>query len=118
MVELLKQPQYTPFSMEREVVSVWAGTSGGLDDVPLEDIKRFEAEFLDYLARDKSEILTTIRETKDLSDDTVTLLESSLADFKRGFTTSEGTLLGHEAEAGALPDEEIEHGKVARKVRG
>ncbi|MEI2728436.1 MAG: F0F1 ATP synthase subunit alpha [Candidatus Nanopelagicales bacterium] len=118
LVELLKQPQYTPFSMEREVVSVWAGTSGGLDDVPLEDIKRFEAEFLDYLARDKSEILTTIRETKDLSDDTVTLLESSLADFKRGFTTSEGTLLGHEAEAEALPDEEIEHGKVTRKVRG
>ncbi|MGA9147430.1 MAG: F0F1 ATP synthase subunit alpha [Candidatus Nanopelagicales bacterium] len=118
LVELLKQPQYTPFSMEREVVSVWAGTSGGLDDVPLEDIKRFEAEFLDYLARDKSEILTTIRETKDLSDDTVTLLDSSLADFKRGFTTSEGTLLGHEAEAEALPDEEIEHGKVTRKVRG
>ena len=118
LVELLKQPQYAPFSMEREVVSVWAGTSGGLDDVPLEDIKRFESEFLSYLDREKSEILTTIRETKDLSDDTVTLLESSLADFKRGFTTSEGNLLGKEAVEEALPEEEIEHGKVTRKVRG
>ena len=118
LVELLKQPQYAPFSMEREVVSVWAGTSGGLDDVPLEDIKRFEAEYLDYLARDRSEILTTIRETRDLSDDTLTLLESSLSAFKGGFTTSEGTLLGTEAEAEALAEEEIEHGKVTRKVRG
>ena len=49
MVELLKQPQYTPFPMQEEVVSIWAGTTGQLDDVPLEDIRRFEAELLDFL---------------------------------------------------------------------
>ena len=50
LVELLKQPQYQPQAMEREVVSVWSGTTGQLDDVPVEDIRRFDAEFLDYLA--------------------------------------------------------------------
>ena len=118
LVELLKQPQYAPFSMEREVVSVWAGTSGGLDDVPLADIKKFEAEYLDFIAREKNEIFVSIRDTLQLSDDTLTLLDSSLADFKRGFTTSEGTLLGTEAEEEPLPEEKIEHGKVTRKVRG
>ncbi len=57
LVELLKQPQYAPFPMEEEVVSVWSGTTGKLDDVPLEDIRRFEREFLDYLKRDHSAIL-------------------------------------------------------------
>ncbi len=71
LVELLKQPQYAPFSMEREVVSVWAGTTGQLDDVPLEDIKRFEAEFLENVEREHAGIMTTIRETAELSDDTV-----------------------------------------------
>ncbi len=118
LVELLKQSQYAPFSMEREVVSVWSGTSGGLDDVPLEDIKRFEAEFLDFLEREKGEVLITIRDTRDLSDDSVILLELALTDFKRGFTTSAGTLLGTEVEEEPLPEEEIEHGKVTRKVRG
>src|SRR5881398_1697016 len=50
LVELLKQPQYDPFPVERQVVSVWAGTSGQLDDVPVKDIRRFEREFLDYIA--------------------------------------------------------------------
>ena len=54
LVELLKQPQYQPQAMEREVVSVWSGTSGALDDVPVEDIRRFDAEFLDYLERSQA----------------------------------------------------------------
>src|SRR5262249_2045753 len=49
LVELLKQPQYAPFAVERQVVSVWMGTSGATDDVPVIDIRKFEAEFLDYL---------------------------------------------------------------------
>src|SRR6201995_4299126 len=49
LVELLKQPQYAPFSVERQVVSIWAGTTGQLDDVPVADIRRFEKEFLDYV---------------------------------------------------------------------
>ena len=50
LVELLKQPQYSPFPVERQVVSVWVGNEGYLDDVPVEDIRRFETEFLDELA--------------------------------------------------------------------
>ncbi len=50
LVELLKQPQYSPFPVEHEVVSIWAGTTGQLDDVPVEDIRRFESEFLDTCA--------------------------------------------------------------------
>src|SRR5207344_740791 len=63
LVELLKQPQYTPFSLEREVVSVWTGTTGRLDDVPVEDIRRFETELLDYLDREHGAVMTTIVET-------------------------------------------------------
>jgi F-type H+-transporting ATPase subunit alpha len=117
LVELLKQPQYDPFSMEREVVAVWSGTSGALDDVPLEDVKRFEKEFLAFMDREMSEVMDTIRETKDLSDGSVTLLNSGIAKFKSQFVTSDGSLLGTEAEAEALAEEEIEHGKVTRKVR-
>src|SRR5271169_4291266 len=63
LVELLKQPQYSPSPVERQVVSVWAGTSGFLDDVPVGDVRRFESDFLDELRRNKPGILATIRET-------------------------------------------------------
>ncbi|MGV1036233.1 MAG: F0F1 ATP synthase subunit alpha [Candidatus Nanopelagicales bacterium] len=117
LVELLKQPQYAPFSMEREVVSVWSGTSGGLDDVPLEDIRRFETEFLDYVARDYSGTMDTIRETRDLSDDSVNGLEKALHEFKREFVTTEGTPLIKDEPVKALADEEIDHSKITRQVR-
>ena len=64
LVELLKQPQYSPFPVERQVVSLWSGTNGYLDDVPLEDVGRFEREFLDYIQRERSGIYDAIRETK------------------------------------------------------
>jgi len=117
LVELLKQSQYNPFSMEREVVAVWSGTSGALDDVPLEDVRRFEKEFLAFMDREMSEVMDTIRETRDLSEDSVTLLNSGITKFKSQFVTNDGSLLGTEAEAEALTEEEIEHGKVTRKVR-
>src|SRR5579863_8235407 len=56
LVELLKQPQYSPFPVEREVVTLWAGNEGYLDDVPVEDIRRFETEFLDYVQRNEAGI--------------------------------------------------------------
>ena len=119
LVELLKQGQYAPYSMEREVVSIWAGTSGGLDDVPVSDIRRFEAEFLDWLSRERAGILETIASTGVLDDETISSLESALNEFKQTFTTGEGKLLvGNEPEAEAIPEGEIEHGKITRKVRG
>ena len=71
LVELLKQPQYSPFPVEHQVVSIWAGTTGQLDDVPVEDIRRFEAEFLDFLGRKHQGDLRRDRQTGKLEDDTV-----------------------------------------------
>src|SRR5205814_908085 len=68
LVELLKQGQYAPFSMERQVVSIWSGTTGGLDDVPVGEIRRFECEFLDFIARDHAGIFAGIRDTGTLTD--------------------------------------------------
>ncbi|MWB99287.1 F0F1 ATP synthase subunit alpha [Agromyces seonyuensis] len=89
LTELLKQPQYSPFPVEQQVVSIWAGTNGKLDDVPVEDILRFEAEYLDYLGRN-SDVLTVLRDTNVLGDDTVEKLESTIAEFKLGFQTGDG----------------------------
>ena len=117
LVELLKQPQYQPYSMETAVVSVWSGTSGELDQVPLADIRRFDKEFLDYLGRDRADLLTTIRDTRDLSDETVAGLESAISEFKQQFRTSEGQLLGHEAEVEAMDEADIDNTKITKKVR-
>ena len=64
LVELLKQPQYQPMAVERQVVSIWTGTTGRLDEVPVEDVRRFEAEFLDYLVTSGSKAFDVIRETR------------------------------------------------------
>jgi F-type H+-transporting ATPase subunit alpha len=117
LVELLKQPQYSPYPVEREVVSVWAGTTGELDDVPIEDIRRFEAEFLDDIGRDHPGIFDTIRETGALSDDTVTALKDAISDFRRGFETSAGHLLVTDDEgAQEVTESEIEQERVIRHV--
>jgi len=118
LVELLKQAQYEPQAMEREVVSVWAGTTGRLDDVPVEDIRRFDAEFLDYVERNKAEILDAIRSTSDLSDDTVSVLEATIEEFKRQFSTSSGQLLVNDEPVEAIEDEDIDPTQITRSVRG
>jgi F-type H+/Na+-transporting ATPase subunit alpha len=114
LVELLKQPQYDPFPVENEVVSIWAGSRGYLDDVPLEDVSRFESEFLDYLKRNHAGILTTIRETKALSDDTVTGLKDAVDSFRRTFEKGTGELLVSDEPAEALENEDRE--TIARRV--
>ena len=106
LVELLKQPQYDPFPVEDQVVSIWAGSNGYLDDVPLEDVSRFEHDFLDYLRRSHEGILTAIRETKDLPEDTVTALKDAVEEFRKSFETSSGELLsGEDEQAEALEHE-------------
>jgi len=118
LVELLKQPQYEPQSMEREVVSVWSGTSGGLDEVPVEDIRRFDAEFLEYLERAKPELLDAIRTTTELSDDSISVLQSAIGEFKKQFTTTAGHLLVNDEPVAAVADEEIDPTQIKRAVRG
>ena len=118
LVELLKQPQYQPQSMEREVVSVWAGTTGQLDDVPVEDIRRFDSEFLEYVERTAPGVMAGIRDTTDLSDDAVSELERVIGEFKRQFTTSAGHLLVNDEPVAAVADEEIDPTQIKRQVRG
>ncbi|GAA0942939.1 F0F1 ATP synthase subunit alpha [Nonomuraea longicatena] len=117
LVELLKQPQYSPFPLEREVVSVWAGTTGELDEVPVEDIRRFESEFLDYLQSSKKGIYDSIRETRELSDDTVTSLKDAITEFKKGFTTSSGELLVKDEPVAPLGADEVGQEKIRKVVR-
>jgi F-type H+-transporting ATPase subunit alpha len=117
LVELLKQPQYSPFPVEREVVSVWAGTTGQLDDVPIEDVRRFEDEFLDYVQRNHAGIFDAIRETGDLSDDSVTALKDAIEDFRRGFETSAGhPLVVTDEPAEPVDEAEVKQETVTRRV--
>jgi len=89
LTELLKQPQYSPYPVEEQVVSIWAGTNGKLDEVPVPDILRFEREMLDYMGRN-TEVLSTLRETNVLSDDVLSALDSGIDAFKQEFQTGEG----------------------------
>ncbi len=118
LVELLKQPQYKPFSMERTAVSIWAGTTGQLDDVPLEDIRRFESEFLDNVESQHGGVLAAIRESGEFSDESLGALEKAIDAFKRTFMTSEGHLLVKDVPVEALPEEDIHVATVTRQVRG
>jgi len=88
MVELLKQGQYSPYSLERQIVSIWAGTSGKLDDVAVADIRRFESELLDFIGRERKAIFDVISETKQLEDDTVKSMEEAVIAFKTRFVPS------------------------------
>ena len=117
LVELLKQGQYSPMPVEQQVVSVWAGTSGLLDDVPLEDIRRFEGDFLDHLRRNKPGVLNGIRETGKLSDDTVTALKDAIEEFRRGFETSAGEqLVVDEEHAEPVDESKVGQETVAKRV--
>ena len=118
LVELLKQPQYSPFPVERQVVSIWMGTNGYLDDVPLEDVGRFEHDFLDYVQRERSGIYDAIRESKVLSDDTASALKEAIDDFRKNFTVSSGELLVIEEEpAEPIDESKIEPEKVKKYVK-
>jgi F-type H+-transporting ATPase subunit alpha len=116
LMELLKQPQYSPFPVEEQTVSIWAGTTGKLDEVPVEDVLRFEAELLESLRRN-TKILTTIRETSKLESDTVAELEKAVAKFKRGFATSTGASLASAGDASVLDEDDVEQEKIVKQKK-
>jgi F-type H+-transporting ATPase subunit alpha len=118
LTELLKQGQYSPFPVEEQVVSIWAGTNGHLDEVPIEDINRFETEFLQHL-RHRSSVLTTIAQTNLLEDSTVQELDQQITEFKQGFFGEGDNQLvgaGHE-EYDALAEEAVDQEKIVRQKR-
>ena len=115
LMELLKQPQYSPFPVEDQVASIWAGTKGKLDDVPVEDIRRFETELLDHLRRN-TDVLATIASTGKLGDDLEQQLASAVDDFRANFLKADGSPL-----TGAdLGDEEteVEQEQIVRQKKG
>ncbi|MDN5979689.1 F0F1 ATP synthase subunit alpha [Bifidobacterium mongoliense] len=89
LTELLKQPQFSPYSMEQEVVSVWAGTHGKFDDLDLADVLPFEKALLDYLAHNTT-ILKTIAETEDFTADTEKTLDQAVEEFRSTYVTKAG----------------------------
>jgi F-type H+-transporting ATPase subunit alpha len=116
LTELLRQPQYSPYPVENQVVSIWAGTNGKLDDVAVEDVLRFEAELLDYLGRN-TEILTTLRDTNVLSDETTEELEKAVEKFKLEFVTGDGKSLAGKEEFKPTESEDIEQEKIVKQKR-
>jgi len=85
MVELLKQDQYVPMSMEEQVIVLFAGTKGYLDDVPVESVRKFEDELLRYIRDNKADIKKEIGEKRTVDDDLKNRLIQAVEDFKRGF---------------------------------
>ena len=118
LTELLKQPQYSPFPVEQQVVSIWAGTNGKLDEVPVEDILRFERELHDYLGRN-TKVLDNLRDTSVLSDDTVAELDAAIGAFKLEFQTGEGKPLASVGKEifEATAEEDVNQEKIVRQKR-
>jgi F-type H+-transporting ATPase subunit alpha len=115
LMELLKQGQYTPYPVENQVASIWAGTKGKLDDVPLEDVRRFETDLVDHLRRNSS-VLTTIAETGLLKPDTEAELERQVDAFRNGFLVADGTPLVGAAEPEAEPVD-VEQEQIVRQKK-
>ena len=86
LTELLKQPQFSPLSMEEQVVVMYAGTRGYLDKLPVSKVGQYEAELLRHLHAEKSSMLETIRTEKKLSDDTEAELKKTLDAFTSNFS--------------------------------
>jgi F-type H+-transporting ATPase subunit alpha len=114
LVELLKQPNYSPFPVEEEVVSVWAGTEGKLDDIPVSDISRFEAEFLQHLRHANPGVLAAIADG-EWDDEIVKTLDEAITGFKDTFLAREDTIRINEPEAEAI-DEEAQRRETVRRV--
>jgi F-type H+/Na+-transporting ATPase subunit alpha len=113
LVELLKQPQYQPQPVDEQVLSIFLGTRGHLDSVPVGDIRRFEQEFLDHVRRNHEGILGEIRDTGKLSDELAERITDVVKEFKKNFTASDGSSVApKEAEAEALDEDEVDREKV------
>jgi len=115
LVELLKQPQYAPMPVEEQVVSIFLGTEGHLDSVPVEDVGRFESELLDHIRASESDILSGIRDSKKLSEEASEKLVEVISQFKKGFAATDGSSVVPDEHVEALDEDEL--GKEAVQVR-
>ncbi len=115
VVEILKQPQFQPMSVQHQVMSIFAVTNGFLDDLPVGDAKRFETEFLAFMDSRHPEIGGAIAESGALGDELETALRAAIKDFRSNFVPSEGAAAFKEKPAEALTDEEKEALKKFRR---
>ena len=117
LTELLKQPQYSPYPVEEQVVSIWAGTKGKLDTIDVDDVLRFEGELLEHLRRNTS-ILTTLRDSNVLDDETEAALEKAVDEFVVAFQGGEegGVHAGSE-QFEAVEAEDINQEKIVRRKK-
>jgi F-type H+-transporting ATPase subunit alpha len=118
LTELLKQPQYSPYPVEEQVVSIWAGTNGKLDTIAVEDVLKFEAELLDHLRRN-TKILDTLRKTNVLDDDTKAALEKEVDKIVLAFQSSGAEGLGAPGSEAhdALTEDDINQEKIVKRKR-
>ena len=112
LVELLKQPQYSPLAVEEEVVAIFLGTKGHLDSVPVADVGRFESELLEHVKVSNQGLLDEIRDSKKLSEDAEVRLLEIIADFKRGFAASDGSSVVPNAHVAAMDEADVEKESV------
>jgi F-type H+-transporting ATPase subunit alpha len=119
LIELLKQKQASPMAVEEQVVVIWAGTTGQLDDIEVGDIKAFEVQFLDHLRREKAGLLSAIRESKKFDDDTQAGLLEAIDAFKEQFLAggSNSSPGRHEGEAEASTEDDVEQVKIVKQKR-
>ncbi len=115
LVELLKQSQYSPMPVEQQVVAIFLGTKGHLDSVPVADVGRFEAEFLEHLEASNPGIFSEIRDSQKLSEDAEASLVAAVVGFKNGFATSDGSSVVPNAHVAAMDEADVE--KESVKVR-
>ena len=107
VVEVLKQPQYQPQPVERQVVAIYAVTGGHLDEYPIEDAKRFALSFGEYLETRNPEVLSAIRETGDLSDETDSTLAAAIGAFKATFVPTSAAAGSEVAIGETTPPDEV-----------
>jgi len=115
LVELLKQPQNSPMPIEEQVVAIFLGTRGHLDSVPVEDVQKFEREFLEHVKGSQESILKEIRESKKFSEELEEKLEKVVNDFKKGFDTTDGSSVVPDEHVDAMDDEDVEKESVKVK---
>ena len=106
-MELLKQPQNQPVPVEEQVVAIFLGTGGHLDSVPVEDVRRFETEFLDHVRASEESILSEIRESQKLSEETENKLTKAIKEFKKGFAATGGGSVVRDEHVEALDEEKL-----------
>jgi F-type H+-transporting ATPase subunit alpha len=107
LVELLKQAQYSPLSVEDQVIEIFLGTQGHLDSVPAEDVSRFSAELLEHVKASHSDITNAIKTTKKLSEEDEAKLVTVINDFKKGFAATDGSSVVVTDKAAALDPAEL-----------